>query len=229
MSLYGLAGGVNKEGKEFYGLDGGVNRKTKEIYGLAGGVNKKVFASELFKASTIPSSYPNHYTISNCQGASNLSVTLKSSGTVGRDEVDEAGTGDAVSEGQLRLEIVLKDINSSATKQLFLTTISRTLEYYKKWNNTASYSNNGGYFNITIDSYDKNNYSEYKVSNVVYGNDTTFNVEFLNGYCRCNGVNASYPTGVTIMYPISCRWLTIDPYVNGSSQVTGSVTNLIVR
>lgn len=65
MPIYGLASGVNKEGKSHYGLAGGVNREIKEIYGLAGGVNRKVYSDELLRIpnllidDTIHDIYPN--------------------------------------------------------------------------------------------------------------------------------------------------------------------------
>lgn len=46
MSIYVLAGGVNKACKEHYSFASSVNRKILNIYGIEGGINRRIYSSE---------------------------------------------------------------------------------------------------------------------------------------------------------------------------------------
>lgn len=227
MSIYKAVSGLNKEIKEHYCVAGGVNKKCKEIYGVAGGVNRKVYTNELLRVANIPWSFPTAYPLPNCQGAKRLSVDLYATGTQTRWDGDEDGEVSCTN-GMIKLYIYLKsDSNKSAAFSLI--NCHRVLNIYNYITNKSTvYSNIGGFFNANISSYDSNNNANNnKVVNQDYGTVMHFDVDFYQGYCQCGSVKYIYPFNENF-YPISCSTMTVDPFVNGSSYVTWSATNLVV-
>lgn len=223
------SGGVNRTIKDIYIGDGGVNRKQKEIYLGNAGVNRKIYTGELFRANTVPFTFPSYFQMTNTQGATKMLVTIKGTGTTQEYDVDDSGKGADVTFGKVHLEIWLRDANSTATRQLFICTVYRNYNVVKDWLNYQTYIDNGGYFNAYIDERDKKTYTSQRAYDIAYGNPITFEIIFADGYCSCNGIKMNYNTGITKMYPYQCSWLTIDAFGNGSSTVVGSVTNLIVQ